>query len=65
MDTLRFAQVDAFTARPFLGNPVAVVLGADGMISIEALADTYWMLHTQQRSAWTLELDLRPYKEQF
>jgi NAD(P)-dependent dehydrogenase (short-subunit alcohol dehydrogenase family) len=40
-------------------------LGADGMISIDALADTYWMLHTQPRSAWTLELDLRPYKETF
>jgi len=40
-------------------------LGADGMISIDALADTYWMLHTQARSAWTLELDLRPYKESF
>jgi len=40
-------------------------LGADGMLSIDALADTYWMLHTQARSAWTLELDLRPYKETF
>jgi NAD(P)-dependent dehydrogenase (short-subunit alcohol dehydrogenase family) len=40
-------------------------LGADGMLSIDALADTYWMLHSQARSAWTLELDLRPYKEQF
>jgi PhzF family phenazine biosynthesis protein len=27
----RFMQVDAFTARPFFGNPVAVVLGADGL----------------------------------
>jgi PhzF family phenazine biosynthesis protein len=26
-----FKQVDAFTARPLLGNPVAVVLGADGL----------------------------------
>jgi predicted PhzF superfamily epimerase YddE/YHI9 len=25
MRSLRFKQVDAFTARPFLGNPVAVV----------------------------------------
>ncbi len=40
-------------------------LGADGMLSIDALADTYWMLHSQSRSAWTLELDLRPYKETF
>jgi len=31
MPTLRFKQVDAFTARPFLGNPVAVVLGADDL----------------------------------
>ena len=40
-------------------------LGADGMLDIAALADAYWMLHSQQRSAWTLELDLRPYKETF
>ena len=33
MATLRFQQVDAFTARPFFGNPVAVVLGADGLSS--------------------------------
>jgi PhzF family phenazine biosynthesis protein len=31
MRTLRFKQVDAFTARPFLGNPVAVVLDADDL----------------------------------
>lgn len=31
MQTLRFKQVDAFTAQPFLGNPVAVVLGADSL----------------------------------
>jgi PhzF family phenazine biosynthesis protein len=31
MTSLRFMQVDAFTARPFFGNPVAVVLGADDL----------------------------------
>jgi PhzF family phenazine biosynthesis protein len=31
MTTYRFKQVDVFTDRPFLGNPVAVVLGADGI----------------------------------
>jgi NAD(P)-dependent dehydrogenase (short-subunit alcohol dehydrogenase family) len=40
-------------------------LGDDGMLHIDALADAYWLLHTQQRSAWTFELDLRPYKETF
>jgi PhzF family phenazine biosynthesis protein len=29
MTTFRFKQVDVFTDRPFMGNPVAVVLGAD------------------------------------
>jgi PhzF family phenazine biosynthesis protein len=28
---LTFKQVDVFTDRPFLGNPVAVVIGADGL----------------------------------
>lgn len=40
-------------------------LGADGMLGVDAIADAYWMLHQQPRSAWTLELDLRPYKESF
>ena len=40
-------------------------LGDDGMLGVDSIADAYWMLHTQQRSAWTLELDLRPYKESF
>ena len=40
-------------------------LGAEGMLSPDAIADAYWTLHRQQRSAWTFELDLRPYKEQF
>ena len=31
MTTYRFKQVDAFTLRPLLGNPVAVVLDADGL----------------------------------
>ena len=29
MDTLAFKHVDVFTARPFYGNPVAVVIGAE------------------------------------
>jgi NAD(P)-dependent dehydrogenase (short-subunit alcohol dehydrogenase family) len=40
-------------------------LGEDGMLGIDAIADAFWALHVQERSAWTLELDLRPYKEEF
>jgi PhzF family phenazine biosynthesis protein len=31
MSALRFKQVDVFTDRPFVGNPVAVVLDGDGL----------------------------------
>jgi NAD(P)-dependent dehydrogenase (short-subunit alcohol dehydrogenase family) len=39
--------------------------GLDGMLNVDAIADAYYMLHTQQRSAWTQELDLRPWSETF
>jgi len=39
--------------------------GADGLLGIDAIAQTYWQLHRQHRSAWTQEIDLRPYKETF
>jgi PhzF family phenazine biosynthesis protein len=43
MPTYQFKQVDVFTSRPFHGNPVAVVLNADGL-------ETYDM---QRIAAWT------------
>jgi NAD(P)-dependent dehydrogenase (short-subunit alcohol dehydrogenase family) len=43
----------------------AAEAGADGLLDPDAIAETYWQLHQQQRSAWTHELDLRPYKEAF
>jgi NAD(P)-dependent dehydrogenase (short-subunit alcohol dehydrogenase family) len=39
--------------------------GADGMLNVDAIAGAFWYLHTQHRSAWTQELDLRPFKEAF
>ena len=35
------------------------------MLSPDAIAETYWRLHTQDPTAWTLELDLRPSVESF
>jgi NAD(P)-dependent dehydrogenase (short-subunit alcohol dehydrogenase family) len=35
------------------------------MLSPDAIAETYWWLHTQDPTAWTLELDLRPSVESF
>jgi NAD(P)-dependent dehydrogenase (short-subunit alcohol dehydrogenase family) len=35
------------------------------LLSPDAIAETYWQLHSQDRTAWTLELDLRPSVESF
>jgi NAD(P)-dependent dehydrogenase (short-subunit alcohol dehydrogenase family) len=37
--------------------------GPEGLLGYEAIAENYWMLHQQPRSAWTQELDLRPFRE--
>lgn len=39
--------------------------GADGLLQPDAIAETYWQLHRQHPSAWTHEIDLRPFKETF
>lgn len=39
--------------------------GEDGALAPDAIADAFWSLHAQPRSAWTFELDLRPFKESF
>jgi NAD(P)-dependent dehydrogenase (short-subunit alcohol dehydrogenase family) len=35
------------------------------MLSPDVIAETYWRLHSQDPTAWTLELDLRPSVERF
>jgi NAD(P)-dependent dehydrogenase (short-subunit alcohol dehydrogenase family) len=35
------------------------------LLKPEAIAETFWELACQRPSAWTLELDLRPYNEDF
>ena len=40
-------------------------LGDNGMLNTKAIADTFWHLHLQHPSAWTQELDVRPFKEKF
>lgn len=39
---LRFKQVDVFTAKPFLGNPVAVVIGAEELDSAQMQRIAGW-----------------------
>ncbi len=35
----------------------------DGLLNPDAIAENYWQIHSQPRSAWTHELDLRPWME--
>jgi NAD(P)-dependent dehydrogenase (short-subunit alcohol dehydrogenase family) len=39
--------------------------GEDGLLAVDAIAETYWHLYRQPRSAWAQEIDLRPFKEAF
>jgi NAD(P)-dependent dehydrogenase (short-subunit alcohol dehydrogenase family) len=39
--------------------------GEDGLLGVDAIAEAYWQIHRQARSAWTQEIDLRPFKENF
>jgi NAD(P)-dependent dehydrogenase (short-subunit alcohol dehydrogenase family) len=39
--------------------------GADGFLDPDAIAQTYLHIHDQPRSAWTWEVELRPWTEKF
>ena len=44
---------------------LAAERGDDGLLGIDAIAETYWQIHRQQRSAWTHEVDLGPTRNRF
>jgi short-subunit dehydrogenase len=47
------------------GDPRAEARGEDGMLHPDAIAETYLNIHRQHRSAWSFEVDLRPWMERF
>jgi NAD(P)-dependent dehydrogenase (short-subunit alcohol dehydrogenase family) len=46
-------------------DPRASARGADGLLDPDAIARTYLHIHRQHRSAWTWEVELRPWVENF
>ena len=46
-------------------DPRATGRGEDGMLSPDAIAESYFHVHRQHRSAWTWEIELRPWVENF
>ncbi|MDE2167182.1 MAG: SDR family NAD(P)-dependent oxidoreductase [Alphaproteobacteria bacterium] len=47
------------------GDPRAAARGDDGMLEPDAVARAYLELHRQHRSAWSWEIELRPWRETF
>jgi NAD(P)-dependent dehydrogenase (short-subunit alcohol dehydrogenase family) len=41
------------------------VPGPDSLLSPAAIAETYYQLHAQHRTAWSMEVDIRPFCEPF
>jgi NAD(P)-dependent dehydrogenase (short-subunit alcohol dehydrogenase family) len=56
--------IDGMIKHPRLGGMVAE-RGEDTFLNPDAIAESYWQLHVQDKSAWTHELDLRPNVEKF
>ena len=48
-----------------IGNPGVDPEKGEPLLDPDAAAETYWQLAIQPRSAWTLEVDLRPHRENF
>jgi len=46
-------------------EPLLEERGPDSLLEPDEIAKTYLMLHRQQRSTWTFELDVRPWVERF
>ena len=46
-------------------DPRAAGRGEDGLLSPDAIAETYLHVHRQPRTAWTWEIELRPWVETF
>ncbi len=60
--------VDGEIVRSFGGGVGRLLLnrkGADGSLQPSEVAENFWAVHQQHRSAWSHELDLRPYRESF
>lgn len=55
-------MIDGTFARS-IAPDIQTLLDADAILKPDEIAKNYVWLHHQQRSAWTFELDLRPWKE--
>jgi NAD(P)-dependent dehydrogenase (short-subunit alcohol dehydrogenase family) len=58
--------IDGAIDMPWIRENFAEALekrGPDALLAPDDIAETYWNIHRQPRSAWTFETDLRPWLE--
>lgn len=59
-----YINIDGPIDMPFI-HQLRPELKPEDMLAPAAIAETYWHVAHQDRSAWTQELDVRPFKEKF
>ncbi|HXW83380.1 MAG TPA: SDR family NAD(P)-dependent oxidoreductase, partial [Candidatus Binataceae bacterium] len=59
-----WVNVDGAIDMPFIRQRFPQIKDED-MLKPSAIAETYWHLAHQDPSAWTLDIDVRPFKEKF
>jgi len=59
-----YINIDGPIDMPFI-HKLRPELQPDDMLAPAAIAETFWHLAHQDRSAWTQEIDVRPFKEKF
>jgi NAD(P)-dependent dehydrogenase (short-subunit alcohol dehydrogenase family) len=59
-----YINIDGAIDMPFIRQRFPELKDED-MLKPSAIADAYWFVAHQDRSAWTHELDVRPFKEKF
>jgi NAD(P)-dependent dehydrogenase (short-subunit alcohol dehydrogenase family) len=59
-----YINIDGPIDMPFI-HQLRPQLQPEDMLAPSAIAESYWHVAHQDRSAWTQELDVRPFKEKF
>jgi NAD(P)-dependent dehydrogenase (short-subunit alcohol dehydrogenase family) len=57
--------VDGGIANPERAGRMGNERGPDGLLDPDAIAETYYQLYAQHRSAWSWEIEVRPWVEKF
>lgn len=56
--------IDGVIDTPAVREEFSIAPG-EPLLNPDAIAEAYWVLVMQDKSAWTLELDIRPFNEEF